>query len=74
MNYSNNINAILVILAWQWADNLMNTWDFGDYFKDRGTPLTDADEGRFAQTKDPFDMHRFSANLAQCRAYCTIFP
>ena len=32
---------------------------YGDYFKDRGTPLTDADEGRFAQTKDPFDMHRF---------------
>ena len=26
---------------------------YGDYFKDRGTPLTDADEGRFAQTKDP---------------------
>lgn len=32
---------------------------YGDYFKDRGMPLTDADEGRFAQTKDPFDMHRF---------------
>lgn len=32
---------------------------YGDYFKDRGSPLTDADEGRFAQTKDPFDMHRF---------------
>ena len=32
---------------------------YGDYFKDRGTPLTDADEGRFAQTKEPFDMHRF---------------
>ena len=24
---------------------------YGDYFKDRGTPLTDADEGRFAQTE-----------------------
>ena len=34
---------------------------YGDYFKDRGTPLTDADEGRFAQTKDPFDMHRFAS-------------
>ena len=32
---------------------------YSDYFKDRGTPLTDADEGRFAQIKDPFDMHRF---------------
>lgn len=32
---------------------------YGDYFKDRGTPLTEADEGRFAQTKDPYDMHRF---------------
>ena len=38
----------------------MNTWDSTAItFKDRGTPLTDADEGRFAQTKDPFDMHRF---------------
>lgn len=32
---------------------------YGDYFKDRGTPLTEANEGRFAQTKDPYDMHRF---------------
>ncbi|TYA51424.1 c-type cytochrome [Aggregatibacter actinomycetemcomitans] len=32
---------------------------YGDYFKDRGTPLTDADQGRFAQTQDPYDMHRF---------------
>ncbi|AKO45219.1 cytochrome c peroxidase [[Haemophilus] ducreyi] len=32
---------------------------YGDYFKDRGTPLTEADEGRFAVTKDPSDKHRF---------------
>lgn len=32
---------------------------FGDYFAARKTPLTDADQGRFAQTKDPYDMHRF---------------
>lgn len=32
---------------------------YGDYFKDRGTPMTDADHGRFSQTKDPYDMHRF---------------
>ncbi|QLB13175.1 cytochrome c peroxidase [Bisgaardia hudsonensis] len=32
---------------------------YGDYFKDRGIPMTDADQGRFAQTKDPYDMHRF---------------
>jgi len=32
---------------------------YGDYFKDRGTPITEADQGRFAQTKDPYDMHRF---------------
>ena len=32
---------------------------YGDYFKDRGTPLTEADQGRFAQTQDPYDMHRF---------------
>ena len=33
----------------------MNTWDSTAItLKDRGTPLTDADEGRFAQTKDPF--------------------
>ena len=36
---------------------------YGDYFKDRGTPLTDADEGRFAQTKDPFDTSLQSANF-----------
>lgn len=32
---------------------------YEDYFRDRGTPITEADHGRFAQTKDPFDMHRF---------------
>lgn len=32
---------------------------YGDYFKDRGTPITEADQGRFAQTQDPYDMHRF---------------
>ncbi|WGE31976.1 cytochrome-c peroxidase [Actinobacillus genomosp. 2] len=32
---------------------------YGDYFKDRGTELTDADQGRYAVTKDPSDMHRF---------------
>lgn len=32
---------------------------YGDYFKDRGTALTDADQGRFAVSKDPYDMHRF---------------
>lgn len=32
---------------------------YGDYFKDRGTAETDADQGRFGQTKDPYDMHRF---------------
>ncbi|MCK3655358.1 cytochrome-c peroxidase [Pasteurellaceae bacterium Macca] len=30
-----------------------------DYFQARGTPLTDADQGRFAHTKDPADMHKF---------------
>lgn len=32
---------------------------YGDYFKDRGTAMTDADQGRYAHTKDPHDMHRF---------------
>ncbi|VEI48648.1 cytochrome c peroxidase [Actinobacillus equuli] len=32
---------------------------YGDYFKDRGTELTEADHGRYAVTKDPSDMHRF---------------
>ncbi|WP_373766791.1 cytochrome-c peroxidase [Glaesserella sp.] len=32
---------------------------YGDYFKDRGGNITEADHGRFAQTKDPYDMHRF---------------
>lgn len=32
---------------------------YRDYFKDRGTEITEADEGRFVQTQDPYDMHRF---------------
>lgn len=32
---------------------------YEDYFRDRGTPITDADHGRFSQTNDPADMHRF---------------
>ncbi len=32
---------------------------YDDYFKARGTPLTDADNGRFAHTKDPADKHKF---------------
>lgn len=32
---------------------------FDDYFAARKTPLTDADQGRFAHTKDPADMHKF---------------
>ncbi|WP_427834477.1 cytochrome c peroxidase [Actinobacillus pleuropneumoniae] len=32
---------------------------YADYFKDRGTELTEADHGRYAVTKDPSDMHRF---------------
>ncbi len=32
---------------------------YDDYFKARGTTLTEADDGRFAQTKDPHDKHRF---------------
>lgn len=32
---------------------------FDDYFAARGTPLTEADQGRFAHTKDPADMHKF---------------
>ncbi|MDG2951550.1 cytochrome c peroxidase [Exercitatus varius] len=32
---------------------------YDDYFKARGTELTDADKGRFAETRDPYDMHRF---------------
>lgn len=32
---------------------------YADYFKDRGTELTEADQGRYAFTKDPSDMHRF---------------
>lgn len=31
----------------------------GDYFGDRGTPETEADQGRFAVTKKPADMHTF---------------
>ena len=32
---------------------------YDDYFKARGTPLTDADNRRFAHTKDPADKHKF---------------
>ena len=32
---------------------------YGDYFADRGDKLTDGDQGRYAQTKDQYDMHRF---------------
>lgn len=32
---------------------------YDDYFAARGTALTDADQGRFAHTKDPADMHKF---------------
>lgn len=32
---------------------------YEDYFRDRGTAITDDDKGRFNQTKDPDDMHRF---------------
>jgi cytochrome c peroxidase len=31
----------------------------GDYFGDRGTPITAADQGRFAVTGNPADMHSF---------------
>ncbi len=32
---------------------------FGDYYKDRGTPMTNADHGRFSQTANPADKSRF---------------
>ncbi|AGH37594.1 Cytochrome c peroxidase [Bibersteinia trehalosi USDA-ARS-USMARC-188] len=32
---------------------------YADYFRDRATPITDDDRGRFNQTQDPADMHRF---------------
>lgn len=32
---------------------------FDNYFAARGTPLTEADQGRFAHTKNPADMHKF---------------
>lgn len=32
---------------------------YDDYFKARGTPITADDQGRYSQTKDPRDMHRF---------------
>lgn len=32
---------------------------FDDYFAARGTPLTEADQGRFAHTKDPADLQKF---------------
>ena len=32
---------------------------YDDYFKARGTPLTEEDNGRFAVTGDPSDKHRF---------------
>lgn len=31
----------------------------GDYFADRGTPITEADYGRYSQTNDPRDKFRF---------------
>ncbi|AWX13971.1 cytochrome-c peroxidase [Mergibacter septicus] len=31
----------------------------GDYFADRGTPITEADYGRYSQTQDPRDKFRF---------------
>ncbi|MEE3609101.1 cytochrome-c peroxidase [Avibacterium paragallinarum] len=30
-----------------------------DYFADRNKPLTEADDGRFSQTQNPYDKHRF---------------
>lgn len=35
----------------------------GDYFGHRGGALTDADKGRFAETNDPLDQHRFKVPL-----------
>lgn len=32
---------------------------YGDYFADRGTPLTDADKGRISHTGNPADLHKF---------------
>lgn len=32
---------------------------YQDYFRDRGTEITGDDKGRFNQTNDPADMHRF---------------
>ncbi len=32
---------------------------YDDYFAARGSELTDADKGRFAQTQNPADMHKF---------------
>lgn len=32
---------------------------YGDYYADRGTEKTEADQGRYAQTKQDYDMHRF---------------
>ncbi len=44
-----------------------------DYFKDRGTPETDADKGRFNVTKDPADLHKFKVpmlrNIAKTAPY-----
>ncbi len=44
-----------------------------DYFKDRGTPITDADKGRFNVTKDPKDLYKFKVpmlrNIAKTAPY-----
>ncbi|MBP1686146.1 MAG: cytochrome-c peroxidase [Deltaproteobacteria bacterium] len=44
-----------------------------DYFKDRGTPLTDADKGRFNVTKNERDRHRLKVptlrNVAKTAPY-----
>lgn len=44
-----------------------------NYFKDRGTPITEADQGRFNVTKDPKDLHKFKVpmlrNIAKTAPY-----
>lgn len=44
-----------------------------DYFKDRGTPVSDADKGRMNASKDPKDLHRFKVptlrNIARTFPY-----
>jgi cytochrome c peroxidase len=43
-----------------------------DYFKDRGTPLTDADNGRFNVTKDTRDRHKLK--VPTLRNVANTFP